>query len=377
MDEPQTDAAIGSVTYDPTDDKLRVYFDSRQPADDLEPLKAVGFRWAGRQECWHAHWSPSRVDVALKATGSDALDDEAGSLAERAAERSDRFEQYSDNASKEAAERYQQDRARCEQLNGQPILVGHHSEKRHRGLLRRMWANWDKQRDANKRADYWSRRAATPEKWARYKDRAEVRARRIKKLEADARRYARELVKHERSLKLCGQGASWRLLKAYCGQCDGATPYSYWSRLDAVADAAPDAQATTAAGVLEDLRKYATSQAEHWQRWHDHVSGRIAYERDQLGQQGGTILLEKKPRPKLPPILNIEEGVDDAWRMTSAEFSRKRRAQYASLTICGEGENKHRRRRALVRETSGGMALGYVFLTDKKAHAAPEFGGAK
>ena len=32
------------VTYDPDDDKLRVYFASRQPEEVLQPLKNAGFR---------------------------------------------------------------------------------------------------------------------------------------------------------------------------------------------------------------------------------------------------------------------------------------------------------------------------------------------
>jgi len=377
--ENDTAAQLGQVTYDPQDDKLRVYFDEHQTIETLEPLRDAGFRWAPQRGAWYAVWTPSRVDAALAVTGTDALDDEPSTLDERAAERAERFEGYADNAHAEQATRRQDDKRKSDLLNGQPVIVGHHSEQRHRSLLRRMWANFGKGVEAGRRASYWTRRAEGSAKWARHKQTHAVRARRIKKLEADARRYARELVKHERSLKLCGQGASWQLLKAYCGQGDGATPYGYWSRLDAVADASPIAQVAVADAVLEDLRKHATSQAEHWQRWHDHATGRIAYETAQLDDPTRLDELKadgkaRKPKRKLPPILNIEEGVTGAWRMTSADFSRLRRAQYASLTICGEGENKYRRRRAMVSDGSGSAPLGFVFLTDKPAHPAPEGG---
>lgn len=73
--------------------------------------------------------------------------------------RVDRYLARADKAQAEADQRYKQDRHVSEQLNGQPILVGHHSEKRHRGLINRMWENKRKEIQANKKAEHYREKA--------------------------------------------------------------------------------------------------------------------------------------------------------------------------------------------------------------------------
>ena len=81
-----------TVTYDPGDDKLRVYFATRQSDASLAPLKDAAFAWAGAQKCWFAHWTPEREDAALAVAGPDAeLQDEPTTLEDRAAARADRL----------------------------------------------------------------------------------------------------------------------------------------------------------------------------------------------------------------------------------------------------------------------------------------------
>jgi hypothetical protein len=74
--------------------------------------------------------------------------------------RRERYENRSAAASKESEARF--NAARGIQSNipfGQPILVGHHSEARHRADLNRIENNMNKAFEANKKADYYSRRA--------------------------------------------------------------------------------------------------------------------------------------------------------------------------------------------------------------------------
>src|SRR5882757_1787919 len=117
-----------TATYSPDDNKLRIYgpqFDEETYA----PIKALGFKWAPKQELWVAPmWTPSREDIAIELAGE--LDDEDKTLVDRAEERSERFEQYSDNRMADAERARKTVAAIADNIPfGQPILVGHHSEK--------------------------------------------------------------------------------------------------------------------------------------------------------------------------------------------------------------------------------------------------------
>lgn len=294
------DAAAASygvtVTYSPQDDKLRVYFATRQGEDVLESLKAAGFRWAGAQECWFAVWSPAREDAAL-ATGADGIDDEPSSLEDRAEARGERFQGYSKSNRQEAESRWKRDRQLSEQLNGQPILIGHHSEKGHRAMLARAWRNFHKAGEANQRADYWAARAGAGVKWAQYKEKPGVRARRIKTLEAESRKVKRSIEASELCLKVFDHGKAFADLKsaANYGTAFGIA-YGAWSRLCKCEEMDPMTSAAEVRLIIDDVRAGATANVARCQRWVDHLAGRIAYERAQLAEQGADHLLDPKPR---------------------------------------------------------------------------------
>lgn len=75
---------------------------------------------------------------------------------------------------------------------GQPILVGHHSEKRARRDQERMWGMARKSIHEQKRADYWANRAQASEAYERYRKNPGRTLRRIEKLEAERRGVLRE-----------------------------------------------------------------------------------------------------------------------------------------------------------------------------------------
>ena len=83
------------ATYDPTDDKLRVY-SGRVDRALYDELRRLGFQRAYKQGCFFAVWTPTREDVALALCGD--VEEEGGSALERAEARSERFDGYSDNA---------------------------------------------------------------------------------------------------------------------------------------------------------------------------------------------------------------------------------------------------------------------------------------
>ena len=117
-----------TATYSPEDDKLRLYASSRLDEETYAQVKAAGFRWAPKQELFYAIWSPNGEDLMVELAGE--IDDEDKSLVQRAEERSERFEQYSDNRMADAESARKRVAAIADNIPfGQPILVGHHSEK--------------------------------------------------------------------------------------------------------------------------------------------------------------------------------------------------------------------------------------------------------
>ena len=123
---------IGTATYSPEDNKLRLYPDFRLPKDVYERVGQAGFIWAPKQKLFVAPaWNPSREDFLIEMCGE--IGDEDTTLVDRAEERADRFEDYSDKRRDEAVRAHAAVERICDGIPlGQPILVGHHSEKRAR-----------------------------------------------------------------------------------------------------------------------------------------------------------------------------------------------------------------------------------------------------
>lgn len=71
-----------------------------------------------------------------------------------------RYEELSEKHRGEAASRWKQADQMAGMMNGQPILVGHHSEKRHRRDIDRMWNHGSKGLEHHETAEYYKRKAA-------------------------------------------------------------------------------------------------------------------------------------------------------------------------------------------------------------------------
>jgi hypothetical protein len=81
---------IGTATYSPEDNKIRIYPLHRLPADIYARVKAAGFGWAPKQELFVApSWSPSREDLARELCGE--IGDEDTSLVDRAEAKAERL----------------------------------------------------------------------------------------------------------------------------------------------------------------------------------------------------------------------------------------------------------------------------------------------
>lgn len=73
---------LGTATYSPEDNKLRLYPDARLSKEDYARFKAAGFKWAPKQELFVAPmWTPERADLLEETCGE--IGDEDKSLVER------------------------------------------------------------------------------------------------------------------------------------------------------------------------------------------------------------------------------------------------------------------------------------------------------
>ena len=116
------------ATYDAADDKLRLRASSRLDAETYARVKAAGFGWAPKQDLFFAVWSPAREDLLVELAGD--IDDEETSLEERAAQRAERFTTYQGKRAADAEQARKAVAAVADGIPlGQPILVGHHSER--------------------------------------------------------------------------------------------------------------------------------------------------------------------------------------------------------------------------------------------------------
>lgn len=308
-----------TATYSPDDNKLRLYAGGRLPPDVYERVRAAGFIWAPKQELFVAPaWTPGREDLLLELAGE--IDDEDTSLCERAEERAERFEDYSEKRGADAEAARQAVAAIADNIPlGQPILIGHHSERHARrdaekieNGMRRAVKMWET-------STYWTRRAAGAIDNAKYKERPDVRARRIKGIEADARKIertdktsaaellffdlidkpekwkplpdGRAMTREERAAYVAGRVNAYTSRKTAQG--------NYWSVYDVlrlpIEERYKDAPVMTVDEVLADVRASYARATAYRQRWAAHYAHRLEYERAMLGEAGGTIADRTKP----------------------------------------------------------------------------------
>ena len=302
-----------NATYSPQDNKQRLYASSRISPETYDRVKAAGFIWAPKQELFVAPmWTPSREDLLIELAGE--IDDEDTSLVDRAEERAERFDDYKESRI-EDAERAQSAVSRIADNIpfGQPILVGHHSERHARKDAERIQNGMRKTVQMWKTARYWEERAAGALRHAKYKALPAVRHRRIKGLEADKRKQERHIVECEKFLRL------WADECAAVKRRDGAettflqrarmlTGLDHVSKVFSLAEFPRPEGASTYEGMMslysalgdderpgfispEQARDIAVRVHErsigHAQRWLDHYTNRIAYEKAMLGETGG------------------------------------------------------------------------------------------
>jgi len=382
-----------TATYSPEDNKLRLYAGGRLDPETYAKVKAEGFRWAPKQDLFVAPaWTPSRHDLMVEMCGT--VGDEDTSLEDRQEERAERFEGYQENRANDAENAHAAVSAITDNIPmGQPILVGHHSEKHARRDAQKIENGMRKAVKMWETSEYWKTRAAGALRHAKYKERADVRARRIKKLQAERRKYykyvkesmdlikiwnAKELT-YQRAVDICNYKchvSACFTLEAYpreapISQYEGSQ--SLWSALN---DGIINEQKAREISIRTNERTI-----KHYSRWVQHTDLRIEYETTLLGEQGSLELIAKKPRPKQLPLLNYSApgGIEtkSRWSKDSTTFPQKEmtKAEYSKIysenRYCLEVDGSHRVR-FYSSYRSGSLDRYVVFLTDSKVHAKPE-----
>ena len=162
------------ATYSPDDNKLRLYAVSRLDPETYKKVHDAGFRWAPEQALFVAPaWTPGREDVLLSLAGE--IEDEDSTLAERQEARAERFTGYSGKRASESAQALDEvERLAAMIPPGQPILVGHHSERRARRDAQRIENGMKRAVMLFERAEYWEERARSALLHAKYKERPDV-----------------------------------------------------------------------------------------------------------------------------------------------------------------------------------------------------------
>jgi len=306
------------ATYDPADNKIRVRTSAlRFDRETYARLRTAGFIWAPKQDLMVApKWTPEREDLAIELAGE--LGDEDTSLVDRAEERADRFEGYSERREADAKGAEHAANVTAQRFEGgQPILIGHHSQRRAEKDAERIKSGLRKAAKMWETSAYWIDRAAGAIRHAKYKERPDVRARRIKTLEAEKRGIERDASKAKTAIKLWGDCLT---LKKKSG--DAATPMegalfaaervggvsrcytlaeyprqppasqyegqvSMWSALtDGVVT--PEQAQALAIPVWERSAARAA-------RWLAHLENRLAYERAMMADAGGIATDRKTP----------------------------------------------------------------------------------
>jgi phospholipid N-methyltransferase len=309
------------ATYSPEDNKLRLYPSARLDAETYARVKEAGYSWAPKQGLFVAPmWTPERAALAEELAGE--IGDEGTSREERAEQRAERFGEYSDKRAGDSAAASAEVRRITSGIPlGQPILIGHHSERHARKDAERIERAMGKAVKMWETAEYWDQRAKGALRDALYKERPDVRARRIKRLEADLRKVTKnrdnsaallkgwERIDEPGFLKLKAGGESTREQRAiYLASLGwGYTrefPLSEFPRPEgaskyegtrSVADALKEG-IVTVAWVVEYCSGRSRASRDSAQKWVDHYTFRLAYERAMMGEAGGIPTDQTKPQ---------------------------------------------------------------------------------
>ena len=370
------------AAYSPEDNKLRLRSDARLDRETYDRVRAAGFIWAPKQELLVAPmWTPAREDLLLELCGE--IGDEDTSLVDRAAQRAERFAGYKEHRAADAEQARKAVAFIADNIPfGQPILVGHHSERHARRDAERIENGMRKAVKMWETSEYWQRRAAGAIASARYKELPAVRARRIKTLEAEQRKHQRDLAESEKRIRVWSDdtikhkdGSPTTLAERvnFLARIGAGCSYDLQGKLER-------GELTPEAAQASVIATHEASIADD-RRWISHLENRLTYERALLDESGYTPPPKPKTKAALPILnysgkvktrdyrRNAEDDVEvELVGITKAEWA-KIHADYKGTCVSADGT--HRLRTAMLHRPGARYGLSIVYLTDSKQHERP------
>lgn len=289
-----------TATYSAEDNKLRLYASKRLPSALYHRLKDAGFKYAKYQELFVApRWTPDREDLCSELAGD--IEAEQMTIAERAEAKAARLDGYarSRNADADAFARAAQGYSQ-RFADGQPILMGHHSQRRAERDAERAESALKKEASAHAKASYWLYRADGVEHHANRHNAPSVRRGRIKTLLKELRDHQRELAHAERTLSLW-EGADTDAKIDALTNVGGRAMRGDW-------DALRKGTKTHAEVKANNLIAWETmARAPKRRRCIAHVLGRLSYEQSQLEP---TLIFEGELTPVILQAFTRTHGAE-------------------------------------------------------------------
>ncbi|MGW3563600.1 DUF3560 domain-containing protein [Streptomyces sp. NPDC000941] len=168
----------------------------------------MGFRWSREVEAWvlyhsrdHAadDWTISKLSGYLRAelglkvcvvkdnAKRRSYAEAQAEQIERAEARAERYAEYAGNASARSEGAWKASHAIADHMTGEPIKVGHYSERGHRRVIERMDNHMHRSIAEEKKAAYWALRTRAAESFEAFKRDPRRTLRRIEKFEKEQR----------------------------------------------------------------------------------------------------------------------------------------------------------------------------------------------
>ena len=175
-----------NATYSPEDNKLRLYTNVRIDKEDWLLMKNNGWKYAPKQELFVCYWSVNNEDFCLALAG-DILPEEM-TMVERAEAKADRLLLLAKKRSTQCVGYQQAANDLMLRLdNNQPILNGHHSQRKAEKTQLQIERSIEKAKDTHQAVGYWVWRAKGVIGHADYKNNTRTIYNRIKTLLKDLR----------------------------------------------------------------------------------------------------------------------------------------------------------------------------------------------
>jgi hypothetical protein len=178
------------ASYNKATGWLGITFPAKPGEEILTGLKSRGFRYESYSKRWRGSYSLEREDYLKELAGIIEQVDIAPNYGAKA--------EFAGNQADKHFEKSEEFHGRAEAIAdmiplGQPILVGHHSERRHRNDLEKIHSNFDKAREERDLAEKYQDRQERYSELANNGENPVTIHNRIQKLEADERKFS-ELV---------------------------------------------------------------------------------------------------------------------------------------------------------------------------------------